>query len=63
MERLLVTFIVGLLIGAFLGVVFSSMLSVRRTEPRCLGSKINSINLISNIPVEKNKSEINQKVI
>ena len=35
----MITFIIGLLIGGFFGVMFTSMLVLRRREPQCLGQK------------------------
>ena len=59
----MITFIIGLFIGGLLGVIFSSMFSVRRNEPKCLGPKKLSVNLRSKDPVEQKKTEVGQEVI
>jgi len=49
----MITFLIGLFINGFLGAIFSSTLSLRRSEPKCLGQKRISMNLLPKAPLGK----------
>ena len=59
----MITFIIGLLIGGFFGVMFTSMLVLRRREPQCLGQKDIPMSLGSEVPLEEKYQGARQQVI
>jgi hypothetical protein len=59
----MITFIIGLFIGGFLGTMFTSMFVIRRKEPACLGQKDFSMNGKSEVPFEEKYQRERQQAI
>ena len=59
----MLTFVVGLFIGGALGIMFTSLLVLSRSESKFFSKKDTSVSLKSEIPLEENYHGISQKVI
>jgi hypothetical protein len=64
MEKVMINFIIGLVIGGFFGVIFISMLTLRWKEPECFAKKnISEESLGSELPLKEKYRNIRQQVI
>ena len=49
----MISLIIGLFIGGFLGILYTSILALSGNEPKCLGKKDISVSLRSEAPLEE----------